>query len=240
MHEKYERKFSQSDEDIYLEKVFKKLELPIDWCCEFGAWDGLAFSNTFYFVKNYKTNSVYIEGDAVKYNDLLLTAKDFSNIIPINAFVNRSSSSNDSLDNLLSKTKIPIDFDILSIDIDSHDADVWLSLSKYQPKCVIIEINNEISPGVKQKHSDMTEEQIQKRGIYWLNSFTTTVEVGRSKGYIPIKHIGWNLVFIKEQYADMLGVNIKESYDYLFNYRWVDRRKRRLAKAEKKQRKMNG
>lgn len=240
MHEKYERKFSQSDEDLYLEGIFKKLGLSINWCCEFGAWDGLTFSNTFYFVKNYQTNAVYIEGDTVKYNNLLSTAKDFSNIIPINAFVDYKIYSNKSLDNLLSTTNIPIDFDILSIDIDSHDADVWLSVSKYQPKCVIIEINNEIPPGVNQKHSDMTEEQIQKRGIYWLNSFTTTVEVGRSKGYVPIKHIGWNLVFIKEQYADMLDVNKKESYDYLFNYRWVERRKRRLAKAEKKQRKIYG
>jgi hypothetical protein len=49
------------------------------------------------------------------------------------------------LDTILDQTDIPIDFDILSIDIDSYDFQVWKSVQTYSPKFVIIEINSSIS-----------------------------------------------------------------------------------------------
>lgn len=39
----------------------------------------------------------------------------------------------------LKQTDIPNDFELLSIDIDSYDYQVWKSLKVYKPKIVIIE-----------------------------------------------------------------------------------------------------
>ena len=52
------------------------------------------------------------------------------------------------MDNLLEKTNLPKDFEILSIDIDSYDLEVWESLVFYKPKIVIIEINSSYPPGI--------------------------------------------------------------------------------------------
>ena len=37
---------------------------------EFGAWDGIHYSNSFALVERHNWNAVYIEGDKKKYNDL--------------------------------------------------------------------------------------------------------------------------------------------------------------------------
>lgn len=41
---------------------------------------------------------------------------------------------------------MPKDFDILSIDIDSCNYQVWASIKEYSPKIVIIEVNSYLPP----------------------------------------------------------------------------------------------
>ena len=141
-------KFSQNGEDGIIQEILKRLNLNNSeekWCVEFGAWDGIYLSNTFNLVLN-DWNAVYIEGDKSKYIDLLNTVKKHKKIVPINAFVAKDKTSKLSLDNLLKKTKVPLDFELLSIDIDSFDLEVWESLNIYNPKIVVIEINSSYPP----------------------------------------------------------------------------------------------
>ena len=86
-----------------------------------------------------------IEKDIINSKKL---AKKFSNILTEWKYVQKDSQSPNSLDNILSSKKIPIDFDILSIDIDSFDLEIWESLKNYSPKIVIIEINSGFLPGI--------------------------------------------------------------------------------------------
>ena len=46
--------FSQSGEDGVLEYILSKLPKRDNWCVEFGAWDGMHLSNTYYFIKEKK------------------------------------------------------------------------------------------------------------------------------------------------------------------------------------------
>jgi len=229
--------YSQAGEDVILREIFQKIEKPVEWICEFGAWDGVHLSNTFTFVANNNANAINIEGDKEKFFSLKRTAEQFSTIVPINQFVDYNKHSKNNLDNILSSTDIPKVFDILSIDINSDDLDVWQSLKQYSPICVIIEINNLIPPGIYRRHKDFSQEQIKNKSDTWLNSFSSTIDVGLEKGYTPIKHIGWNLIFIKNDYADQFHLNTTDNYNSLFNFRWIDREKRRKAKEAKRLRK---
>jgi hypothetical protein len=134
--------FSQNGEDGIVEELLRRLDIKSGYVCEFGAWDGVYLSNTFNLIqKGFK--GVFIEGDKDKFQDLLKTCKNYPNIIPINAYVDYEGEN--TLDNLLQKTDIPFDFELLSIDIDSFDYHVWRSLKLYRPKIVIIEINSGIN-----------------------------------------------------------------------------------------------
>lgn len=198
--------YSQNGEDGIIEELLKRLNISDGWVCEFGAWDGIHLSNTFNLVKK-GFKAVYIEGDDNKYKDLLTTVKTYSNIIPIKAFVNHKDTPN-LLDNILKKTDIPTDFDILSIDIDSFDYQVWKSLKNYKPKIVIIEINS----GVKVNNS----EWIHTRGKYQGTGFKPTYDLGIEKGYKFILHTG-NMIFIREELFDQLNISYKNPLENFRN-----------------------
>ena len=225
--------YSQNGEDTVVRELFKRLNKTVKWVCEFGAWDGKHLSNTFTFIANDNANAVLIEGDSTKFTKLQKRAKTHTTITAINKFIDDTNT----LDNILADTEIPKNFDVLSIDIDSNDLDIWESLHSYDPICVVIEINNLIPPGIYKRHKDYTKEQIENKGDTWLNSFSRTIDVGLEKGYTPVKHIGWNLIFIKNEYANQLGLNTK-TYDNLFNFRWIRREDKRKAKEAKRQRKL--
>jgi hypothetical protein len=227
MFNKFEKKIiSQNGEDGIIEEIIKRLNLETLWCCEFGAWDGMHLSNTFHLVRIKQAKVIMIEGDEGKFLELLVTAEKYpTEIFPIKAYVDRNLESINSLDNLLKKTQIPQDFDILSIDIDSYDLDVWESVTFYKPKLVIIEINNDIPPGVLQRHSEQ----------HWLNSFTSTVEVGTKKGYTLVCH-SFNLFFIRNDLIEKLDLDptIISEPDKLFNWKWVERAKKAAFKQERR------
>ena len=208
--------FSQNGEDGVIQEILRRLGLQNsekNWCVEFGAWDGIHLSNTFNLVEQ-GWNAVYLEGDKSRYKDLIKTAKKYPKIFPINAFVSKESNSRKRLDELLKKTEIPLDFDLLSIDIDSYDLEVWESLKEYNPKIIIIEINSEYLPGIIKWHSNKHQNT---KG----NSFSTTLNVAKDKGYELCCHTG-NMIFIKSELISML--NIDEKYlkfpELLYNDLW--------------------
>jgi hypothetical protein len=188
--------YSQNGEDGIIEELLLRLNIDKGWICEFGAWDGKVLSNTFNLIENKKFKAVYIEGDKNKYEDLLKTVDEFPNIIPINAYVDYNNNLN-SLDNLLKRTDIPNDFDILSIDIDSFDYQVWESVVVYKPKIVIIEINSGVDPN--------NTEWIHTPMKYEGTGFKPTYELGLRKGYKFILHTG-NMFFIREDLFDKLNI----------------------------------
>jgi hypothetical protein len=187
--------YSQNGEDGIIEELLKRLNITSGWVCEFGAWDGKHLSNTFNLITK-GFNGVLIESDITRYNDLLNTTQQYPNITPINALVDHNDSDN-SLDNILKNTNIPIDFDILSIDIDSYDYHVWKSLQIYKPKIVIIEINSSVNTN--------NLEHIHTPGKYDGNGFRPTLNLGLEKGYKFVLHTG-NMFFIRNELFDNLGI----------------------------------
>lgn len=177
-------KYSQNGEDGIFAEVLRRMNIDSGWVCEFGAWDGIYCSNTFSLVeKGY--NAVYIEGCEDYYKNLLTTCEAYPSIIPINKMVDYEGEN--TLDAILSTTPIPNDFEILSIDIDSYDYQVWKSVEVYNPKLVIVEINSTISP--------LDKTHIHGEGKEG-TSFLPMIELGKSKGYKLICHTG-NLIFIR-------------------------------------------
>jgi hypothetical protein len=171
----FENQYSQNGEDGIINEILNRLEWETlsNWVVEFGAWDGKHLSNTFALVENKGFKAVFIEGDSAKYQDLLKTAQEFQGINPVCEMVSNDQGKENSLDNLLNRTDIPVDFDVLSIDIDTFDLDIWESFTKYHPKVVIIEINSGIMPGILSRHNSLHDG----------NSFSSTLLVAAKKNY---------------------------------------------------------
>ena len=176
--------YSQNGEDGIIAEILRRLRISNGYVCEFGAADGKYCSNTFALIER-GFRGVYIEYDEDLYKSLLDTCQKYPNMLPIRLKV--TTEGENTLDNILSRTPIPIDFDVLSIDIDSYDYQIWDSVKKYRPKIVIIEINGGIDPNAR----DIIPNPWQSGTGFW-----PMRALGESKGYNLICHTG-NLIFVR-------------------------------------------
>jgi len=192
--------YSQNGEDGVIEEVLKRLDIKEGKFVEFGAWDGIYLSNTYNLLKNKNWSGFYIEADKQKYDELKKLKDIYGDrIITANEFVGFHGET--KLDFLIKKyTDFDINFDLLSIDIDSFDYQVWESLLNYKPIIVIIEVNSSIWPPREQVHVDHNTQG---------SSIISTIKLGKNKGYTLICHTG-NCIFIRDDFIDK--INLDQQY----------------------------
>lgn len=202
--------YSQNGEDGVIKEIFNRLNIKSGWFCEFGAWDGKYGSNCYSLLFS-GWKGLMIEGDSDRFGVLVKTAsKHKDNLLIQNTFVQHQGCIN-TLDDCLSKTEIPDNFDLLSIDIDSYDYHVWDSLEKYRPKVVIIEIDSSVPPG----------SYFIYDGSGRLTSFDAMIELASSKKYTLICHTG-NLFFVTDELFYKLNLNSTVNPADLFVNEWIN------------------
>lgn len=202
--------FSKEGEDGMLAYILSRIPDRTGWCVEFGAWDGISESNTHYLISHQGYRGVMIEADPLKYNRLCENMEGYGTIC-INAFVRPEGENR--LDNILSHTTIPEQFDLLSIDVDGEDYHVWRSLERYQPKVVIIEINIHDKPGLERIHKPGAPifqgttgaSNLSTIGIYGYSgtSITSMTELATRKGYSLLANVHCNAIYIKSEYLEL-------------------------------------
>jgi hypothetical protein len=192
---KYSRNiFTQNGEDGIIEKLFQDLGITNGTVVEFGAWDGIYISNIYKLWRYLNYDALLIECDHVRVNELDGVATKFSNIEVVEAMVSPDKNSPNSLDNILSRSRLDYsddNFSLLSIDVDSVDYQIWDSLEKFRPKVVIIESNY--------KYKDAF--YVGNDG----SSLKSLIKLGESKGY---KLVCYNLngFFVRNDLFEKLNM----------------------------------
>lgn len=183
---------SQHGEDGILEYIVSALgDRVIRSACEFGAWDGIAASNTWNLWKNKGWKAVLIEGDPAKYKELVENTKGFDAAV-FNKFV--SASGKDSIDDIFQTNGLNLKIGILSIDIDSFDYHVWKQMSHVDPQVVVIEHNQHIPPYI---------EYYDPEGFVYLKCSAKALEtLGAEKGYKLICCTLTNSIFVRNDLFD--------------------------------------
>ena len=105
--------YSQNGEDGILEEILLRIETLValdKWCVEFGALDGIRFSNTYNLIKHKNYRAVLIEGDKAKYQALCANIPQ-AEVIKLCRFVTLEGEA--SLSKMLGETSIPMAFDFL-------------------------------------------------------------------------------------------------------------------------------
>ena len=112
------------------------------------------------------------------------------------------------LDDILKETNIPEDYDLLNIDTDTCDHEIWQGHKKYKPKIVIIEINSSVSPDELGHVGEGT-------------SYADSMEVAKEMGYSLVCHSG-NMIYVRDDILDKLHIpkTFINSVD-LFNRSWL-------------------
>jgi hypothetical protein len=202
--------YAQQGEDGALEYVLSRLPSRDKWLVEFGAWDGKFLSNGFHLIKNLGYNGVLIEMDHDRFLDLEKNMREFR-VDCIEKMVGVASENN--LDSILLNTRLPHNFDLLSIDVDGNDIHIWRTIEAFKPKVVIIEINARKFPGEIDIHDPESQFELFVSG----SSISSITELAQTKGYSLIANIGCNAIYVEEKYYSIFYDEKITEFD-LFTY----------------------
>ncbi|MDP3997094.1 MAG: FkbM family methyltransferase [bacterium] len=194
---------SQRGEDRILQKLFETIGIKNKWCAEFGAADGKHRSNTWYWINKQGWFGVQIEaardvnlGLRIPWHDsfeaLRRRYKNNKKIVCFNKWV--GTKGENALDQIFRETGIPKDFDLLSMDVDGAEYDIWQAMVEYKPRVMVIEYDKTI-PVEIDFHSD--------RG----SSLRALARLGREKGYELAAANDLNGVFVRKEFFGMLGIS---------------------------------
>jgi len=187
---------SQCGEDGIIEEIFKRIGAVNRVCVEFGAWDGKTLSNTWELWHNRGWSALLIESDINKFKELQDNTKEFSKVTAFNAVIRHCGP--DSLDNVLSKFSLPVNLDLISIDIDGDDYYIFESLNNFRPRVIAIEYNSTIPPEL---------EIIQNSGQHLGASALALIKLAARKGYKFAYCTKTTCFFVSNEEFHKLGID---------------------------------
>jgi hypothetical protein len=188
---------SQCGEDGVIARALDLLGERDGWCVEFGAFDGREASNTYSLITARGYRAVLIESDPSRFQALCATHRDRPGVHPLRRLV--GFDGDDRLDRLLAETPVPIDFDVLSIDIDGNDYHVWDAVRTYRPKLVVVEFNPTIP-------NELDFVQPRDPGVRQGSSLSALHRLAHAKGYRMIHATALNGIFVDARLFDRFGI----------------------------------
>ncbi|WP_238392441.1 hypothetical protein [Paenibacillus antri] len=133
---------SQNGEDGIIEEIFRRIGTTNKFFVEFGVQDGMQCNSAYLSVYNH-WNGLLIEGDRDMYERALFNYQG-KPVSIVNSFITR-----DNIVSIFKENEVPVEIDLLSIDIDGNDYWVWKSLEEYRPRVVIVEYNASYAPPIE-------------------------------------------------------------------------------------------
>jgi hypothetical protein len=201
--------YSQNGEDGVLDTIFKELGVDVPICCEYGGHDGIHASNSRRFLIERQSKVLYIEGDKGLFDVLKTNTKDYPTAILENCFV--ACENGTPLNQLLTKHSFPIDFDLLSVDIDGCDHWSLSQIGNYRPKVIVIEIDSG-------KHPLIPSTINLNDGAY---NFASSMFFLNQMGYDVVLHTG-NMIAVRKDLTHKLSIPHEQiNSKVLFNTRWI-------------------
>ena len=200
LHDSKKNIYSQFGEDGILSELIQRLpQESLNYTAvEFGAWDGIHLSNIANLVKSHNFRACFIEANQKKFKEL---EKNYpEKHLLVNKFV--KTSGNESLDFIFKELNLERDPDVLSIDIDGNDLNVWKSLKLFRPKIVVIEYNPTIPADVNYTQDDNFELKIGNSALS-ISLFASSIDYGL------VGITDTNLIFVDSKYLEGLSVEIQ-------------------------------
>jgi hypothetical protein len=186
------RTFSQHGEDGILKELCFRLGIRHGYFVEFGVQDGLE-CNTALLARIYDWQGLYVEPDERHNAALRGRYAGNSAIRTANTFL-----TVDNIELVFKENDVPIEFDILSIDIDGNDFWLWRALRSISPKLVVIEYNGAFPPP-KRWIMEYAADHVWDGSSYFGASLASMVDLAHTKGYafIGTEHSGVNAFFVR-------------------------------------------
>lgn len=184
------RVYSQHGEDGVLIALFEAIPVQHKFLIEFGAHDGFKMSNSRHLIADHGWAGLLIEADKRFYSKLEALYLESNLVQTRHSFV-----TPENINQLFHQANAPVDFEFLSIDIDSIDYFVWEALSDFEPKVILVEYNSCLAP---LECGGFTRKEALQKGAVAGAGLLEYEQLANSKGYqlIYTELSGGNAFFI--------------------------------------------
>lgn len=157
------RMYSQNGEDGIIEYIFGRIGTTNKYFVELGTGDGKECNSRYLREKGW--TGVGIDGNYE------------------NETVKKEWITRENVEKLLKKYKVPKEFDLLSIDLDSNDYWIWKAITNYHPRTVVAEYNSCIP--ADQSLTIVYDPKFKSDGSsYFGASLKALDKLAKTKGYV--------------------------------------------------------
>ena len=194
----FERKlYSQNGEDGIIKELLRRVGVKHRYFVEFGVETGVE-CNCARLAREEAWAGLFLEASPELFPHL---QENFRALPAVHC--QQAAVTSQNIEDLLAAHQVPVDFDVLSIDIDGNDYWVWKAIQRWQPRLVVIEYNPAYPPPtrwVMQEHFDHRWDQTD----YYGASLTSLALLGRHKGYtlVACDSRGVNAFFLRTELFD--------------------------------------
>ena len=190
--------YSQNGEDGVIEAILGVIDAETQWCCEFGAWDGIHFSNTRRLIEG-GWSAVLIEANETRYEELVANSGGYPNVHTFQAVV----GVHERLESLLDRTAAP-ELDLLVVDVDGLDYEIVGGL-EVRPRVLCVEVNAGHSP----RATESVPREVAKHNVGQpLTVFQATAE---RLGYRLVGYTG-NAFYVRSDVPGLPVLTPEEAY----------------------------
>lgn len=191
--------FSQVGDDGIIEEIFRRIGTTHPYFIEFGVEDGTETNSTYLLHKGWK--GLWIDGSEKNIAAIHQSCRKViqrGDLKAVQAFITA-----ENIEKLFDQARVPVEPDLLSIDIDRNDYHVWKAIQKYRPRVVVIEYNAIFRPGcefVIEYDASAMWDGSGHTGA----SLESLCRLGAEKGYklVACCFAGVNAYFVRE---DVMG-----------------------------------
>ena len=185
---------SQGGEAGVVQAIFRHCKPQNKFCVEVGASDGYDCSNTWQLIDEHGWSSLQIEILPHLYEQLTERHKNNPKVKCINDKLER-----ENFDKILSANEVPENFDLLSLDIDSYEYEVWKNLADYKPNLVVIE-GNAFEYDLSVINYDPSYSVVTNSRGYGSATVGLYLRLAEIKGYSHICTLRQNSFFIRKEF----------------------------------------
>ena len=183
--------FSQFDEDGIIAEILKRLEINNGWFLELGVGDGTENNTLNLLTKGWR--GLWIGGQTL----ISPSFHDSSTLRFVRDWITK-----DNITELISSNIDSQDhnFDLISIDLDGNDFDIWKEvLGKFKSKVLVAEYNGRFDSNTDWV-MDYNSSHVWTRDAYFGVSFKSLVLGLKAYGYTPVATSlnGTNLFFVAD------------------------------------------
>jgi hypothetical protein len=189
------RRYSQNGEDGIIEYIFGRIGTTNKYFVELGTEDGKECNSRYLREKGW--TGVGLDGNYESET------------------VKKEWITRDNVEKLLRKYRVPKEFDLLSIDLDSNDYWIWKAITHFHPRVVVIEYNACI-PADKSLTIAYDPDFKSDGSSYFGASLKALDKLAREKGYVLVgcESRGVNAFFVREE--AVVGIFKRETAEKLY------------------------